>query len=514
MEEKEFTISNIYAEIDEREKVSHSVEKKTKKAKKSSSKKKKDEIKPLKPVFQYANIVYTSIAFFGTAILLIVLPRSETSEIEQRNLAEFPEYSSETFIDGEYTNGITEYFGDTVPFRDELKKLGSKLRGFYGVSYDDSEIYGKLTEITKPVTTEKPPESEPLTTSVSDGGGENSPEAAETSAPVETTTAQQTTEPASTEKGLNEIAPGVMTNGQVVTKLSDGHWWAISLYGGGAGDTYAATLNRFREELDDSVRLYNMVVPTAGEYYLPDKYDAYSASHQESIDMISSKLSEGITEVPAAQALWAHTDEPIYTRTDHHWQPLGAYYAAQTMAEAAGVPFGDISAMNRVDIEGYVGTMYSFTGENPHLLEDPETFTYYKPTNSYTTYYYNTEYGFDYEFPFFIDMPVGSSYSTFMGGDKKIVRIKTDVGNGRKLLIFKDSYGNAEIPFYFGSFEDIYVCDMRYFDLNPIQFINEMGVTDVLFTMCTFSAVGPNANTFAKLLDNPVREEISEPVSE
>lgn len=514
MEEKEFTISNKHRKTDKGYYEPPAVEKKPEKAKKGGNKKKKDEQKPLKSVFQYANIAYTSIAFFGTAVLLLVLPRSDTSEIEQRKLAEFPEYSNETFINGEYTNGITEFFGDTVPFRDELKKLGSRLRGFYGVSYDDSEIYGKLTEITKAVTTEKPPETKPLETEKTDDDTTALPKTEETTAPAETTTETQQTEPVSTEKAVNEIAPGVMTNGQVVTKLSDGHWWAISLYGGGGGDTYAATLNRFREELDDSIRLYNMVVPTAGEYYLPDKYDAYSASHQESIDAINSKLSEGITPVPASTALWAHTQEPIYTRTDHHWQPLGAYYAAQSMAETAGVPFSDISTMKQVDIEGYVGTMYSFTDENPHLLEDPETFTYYKPTNSYTTYYYNTEYGFDYEFPFFIEMPVGSSYSTFMGGDKKIVRIKTDVGNGRKLLIFKDSYGNAEIPFYFGSFEDIYVCDMRYFDLNPIQFINEMGVTDVLFTMCTFSAVGPNANSFAKLLENPVREEIIEPVSE
>ena len=97
-------------------------------------------------------------------------------------------------------------------------------------------------------------------------------------------------------------------------------------------------------------------------------------------------------------------------------------------------------------------------------------------------------------------MPVSGSYSTFMGGDNKIVRIETDVDNDRTLLIFKDSYGNAEIPFYFGSFKNIIVCDMRYFDLDPIKFIEEMEVTDLLFTMCTFSAVGVNANSLAELI--------------
>ena len=157
-------------------------------------------------------------------------------------------------------------------------------------------------------------------------------------------------------------------------------------------------------------------------------------------------------------------------------------------------------------IDGYVGTMYMYT-ESVNLLNDPEQFVYYKPSNEYTVNYYDTAYNFDMTFPLFVKMPVGSSYSTFMGGDAKIVRIETDCKNGRKLLIFKDSYGNAEVPFYTGSFEEIYVCDMRYFDLNAVNFIKEQGITDLLFTMCTFSAVGPNANGLDALFTNPVAVE-------
>jgi hypothetical protein len=103
-------------------------------------------------------------------------------------------------------------------------------------------------------------------------------------------------------------------------------------------------------------------------------------------------------------------------------------------------------------------------------------------------------------------MPVSGSYSTFMAGDDKIVRITTDAGTGRKLVVFKDSYGNAEIPFYFGSFDEIWVCDMRYFSLNAVEFIKYTGATDLLFTMCTFSAVGTNANHLETILNNPVTE--------
>lgn len=478
------------------------MEKETKKNTKKKAK--KPQIKPLKPLFATANVVYTAVFFGGIAIAMLVLPRPTVSNIEQRPLATWPEFTFEEFMNGEYTNGITEFYDDTVPYRDSLKNIGAGITGLFGVNYEDAEIHGQLSQITTPSENEEtPPEitTAPIITTppTNTTTGSNS----EITSSDTTTAPITTTPPETTQKDPNEIAQGVITNGQVVTKLDDGHYWGISLFGGGKGTTYATALNSFREQLGDNVNIYSMVVPTAGQFYLPRKYDQYNASHKDSIDSINSQLAGGITAVDAIAALGAHTNEPIYTRTDHHWQALGAYYAAEAFAKAAGVPFADISTMTPVEIEGYVGTMYTFT-ESANLLNDPEVFTYYKPSNDYTTYYYDTAYNFDYEFPFFVGMPVGSSYSTFMGGDAKIVRIETDVDNGRKLLIFKDSYGNAEIPFYFGSFEEIYVCDMRYFDLNAIQFIKEHEITDLLFTMCTFSAVGPNANGLVNVLNNPV----------
>ena len=59
-------------------------------------------------------------------------------------------------------------------------------------------------------------------------------------------------------------------------------------------------------------------------------------------------------------------------------------------------------------------------------------------------------------------------------------------------MVIKDSYGNVEIPFFMNSFEEIYVTDVRFFDLNTIDFVKEQGITDVLFTMCTYSAAGQN----------------------
>lgn len=465
---------------------------------------KKETVKPLRPVFALGNIIYTSFFFGLTAAALLLLPRSSQSLIEQRDLAELPEFTWEDFLSGDYTEGVAEFYNDTVPYRDSLKKVAAAIKSAYGVPLDDTEIHGQLIAVTEPpeptpITTEKPAETTaPKKTTASQK--DPTPQSSE-NAPV-TTTAPITTETTTSQRQVNEIADGVITNGQVVTKLSDGHYRGISLFGGGAGTVYAETLNRFHAELGDSVTVYSMVIPTAGEYYLPAKYDAYNASHSAFIEKINAQLDPAIVPVDAVTALAAHTDEEIYTRTDHHWQPLGAYYAVEAFAKAADVPFAALDTYEKVVVDGYVGSMYNYT-QSALILNDPEQFIYYKPSNDYTTYYYDTSYNFDYEFPLFVQQSVESSYSTFMGGDKKIVRIETDVKNGRKLLIFKDSYGNAEIPFYTSSFEEIYVCDMRWFDLNAVEFVREQGITDLLATMCSFSATGPNAETFASKLDNP-----------
>lgn len=288
---------------------------------------------------------------------------------------------------------------------------------------------------------------------------------------------------------------GVQTNGQLVVDI-DGHTWGISLYGGGDGANYATYLNEFKEKVGSSVNVFNMVVPTAGAYYLPAGYEKYNASHRDSINSIANKLVN-VINVDGYAALEAHTSEYIYTRTDHHWEPLGAYYAAQAFCDIAQTPVKELSTYKTETIDGFVGTMYAFTDYNERIKNDPDTFTYYIPSTEYTATYYTTDFKVDEQFAqfhsIFVDQPASGAYSTFMGGDQKIVKIETANKNGRKLCIFKDSYGNAEVPFYVDSFEEIYVCDIRYFDLYAPDFIKENGITDVLFTMCTFSAVGENA---------------------
>ena len=259
----------------------------------------------------------------------------------------------------------------------------------------------------------------------------------------------------------------------------------------GAADRYAGAVNAYKSELGDSVRVYCMVVPTSAEFYCPDTARAWTSGQKEEIARIYSAL-RGVEPVDAYGVLSEHSSEPVYSRTDHHWSPLGAYYAAQRFAEKAGAGFRDLSHYRREVVRGYVGSMYKFSGDAA-VKTAPEQFAYYVPQGvDYSTTYvghtkakgakaYTATEPFAGSFFIAHKDGSGSAYCTFMGGDTRTAVVKTGAGTGRKLMVIKDSYGNALPGYLFYAFDEIHVVDFRYFTGNPAGRIRREGITDLLF---------------------------------
>lgn len=471
------------------------------------------EDKKEKRKFNIINISVVASIFAAAVVMLTFFERPTHSETEKRDLAEFPEFNAENLFSGRFTDGVSKWFNDTVPWRDGFKDISASISKYRGISLGGVTIYGGPMKVVDGTTAAA--DKEPITEPISDAGAETSVKPAETengaqiterteesTANAQTAETTEATTPAYDPR--NEVAPGIMTNGQVIVQTSDGHYRAISLYGGGFNrDKFVDVVNEFAERLGDQVQTYVMIAPCSGEYYLPSNYQEYSASQSEDIFYIAEHLSDRVINVDCVNALREHVDEYIYTRTDHHWAPLGAYYAAREFCRAAGVETPPLETYDERVVEGFLGYLYQKT-QDGNLLNDPDTFTYYIPANDFKCYYYDTAYNYDGRYPFFVQQPASGAYQIFMGGDQKIVRIETDVQNGRKLAVFKDSYGNAEIPFYMNGYEEIYVLDMRYFDLNAEEFIKEHEIDDLLFTMCSFSAGGVNCDVLERVLtQNP-----------
>lgn len=461
--------------------------------------------------FAVISLMITVPIFFIAALLLMVLPRPEVSEIEKRKLAEMPKFTFDSYFSGEYTAALTEHYDDTVPYRDDLKNAGYSFKSLFGIHTEDEvKVVGKPTVI-KPVDKKKDEQSDKPESSVDENSKtESQQQSSENS--TEVSDSEQSKAESSQESSLEsskEEEEVTVENGIIVVK-SNGHYRALELFGGGSGIVYAEALNNFHKDLGDSVKIYSMVAPLASEYYTPSSYSEFNASQKDSIDSIKSKLDKDIVSIDITDVLEKHKDEEIYFRTDHHWTPLGAYYAAQTFAETAGLSFKDLNTYKKNDMEGFVGTMYGFTGD-ANLNNDPEVFSYYTPENidKCMTYYYTTDFEYTGKGKFFNGVgDIRSAYLTFMGGDEQVVKVKTNVKNGKKLLIVKDSYGNAIPGYLFGSYEEIYVVDMRYFGLNLVDFVKQNNVTDMLFTMVSYSAVGDNANNLENLRTQAKGEKI------
>jgi hypothetical protein len=208
----------------------------------------------------------------------------------------------------------------------------------------------------------------------------------------------------------------------------------------------------------------------------------------------------GVTPIDAYSKLASHTDEDIYLKTDHHWSQLGAYYASTAFAEVLGETVQPITDFEEISREGYVGSLYGYTNDIK-IKNSPETFTYYKQPLPYTTEFFNydtlTSRGFGqliYE-----AAAVDNSYAMFIGMDAVHTHVVTENKNGKRLAVFKESFGNALIPELIPYFEEIYVIDIRFFGMNAIDYMKEKNITDVLFINNIFAA---NTASLIKHIDD------------
>ncbi len=283
-----------------------------------------------------------------------------------------------------------------------------------------------------------------------------------------------------------------VTNGIII----DGNR-GMEQFGGSAagGEKTALKLNEFKQAVGENVNVYIMPCPTASAFYAPDKYPNSIKNHVNCFTAIKDNLIE-VKYVDALTALSSHTDEYIYLRTDFHWSGLGGYYAAQELAKVAGTPFDDISTFTEHSVEGVKGSLVRYASV---LGNYPDTLYWYVPARQHTVTYYSVA---NFKNPI-TDRTLFSSnkgYTKFIYGDAYTTHIQSDVNNGRKLLIFKDSYGNALAPYVLSSFEEVYMADYREFKLNALDFIEEHGITDVCFAMSAFAVNGSKRDYITKLI--------------
>ncbi len=271
----------------------------------------------------------------------------------------------------------------------------------------------------------------------------------------------------------------------------------MELFGGTAssGAETAKLMNSFKEKVGNAVNVYAMPIPLACAFYAPEGYESSIVKTADCFTGLRDALVD-VQFVDLLSALSPHTQEEIYARTDHHWFALGAYYAAEALCRQAGADFAPLSQFDQYSFDGFLGSVYK-TYDVSELGSYPETFVWYEPKQTYTAHYYSQSYRFSFSGSMFSS---SQSYIKFIYGDSYAVRVETGVQNGRKMLIIKDSFGNALAPFLIAGFEEVYVVDLREFSCNILDFIEENQITDVTFALSAFSVAGTKRNYITTLM--------------
>lgn len=503
---------------------------KVKPEKQDNEEKAQQESKPLtdderkKKLALRINIGVCTVFFAVVAVGLLVLPRPTVSESEKRNLATFPEFTWDAYWSGKYTEDISYFFNDTVPFRDTFKSIGAGFRSLFGFTVDGAEIKGSVSQVnsgssqtevttasTKPIvivtpapsdTSSDAPESKDETASK-----DNSNDSKADTSKAETSS--KTDESSNSSKPENVyIAPSdpdaqvLYEEGSQLVYQSGDTIYGAQLYNGNRdnAEDYANTLNTLKTLLPDT-NVYSMLALTQNTFITPAELEKTKYTELSDSEYISNMLDKNIKVINTLNALLPHQKENLFFLRDCHWQQLGAYYAAQSFAKSAGVNFAKLSDYDKYE-EDCLGSVYAAT-QYEGLMYEGETFTYYVPKNEYTTEYYNEDYEYQFEYPLMprSDYNTTAFYSLFMVADSYIKHITTDVNNDRVLVVLKDDYPSAMIPCLTSSFSEIYVIDVRYCNFNVASFCVEHGATDVLVGMTPENALGEIGDTLSYLLN-------------
>ena len=222
-----------------------------------------------------------------------------------------------------------------------------------------------------------------------------------------------------------------------------------------------------------------MILPTASEV-LTDKLPQYVPLFDQSaaIEKIEQGCPDG-TFINMVPVLQEHKDEYIYYRTDHHWTTYGAFLSYGEWAASSGITPLQASDFNIKTVSNsFLGTVYSKANYYAAL---PDSISIYEPKEPHTySLVFNqgdktsdSLYQFDY-------LDKKDKYSMFLDGNNPLVDIQTDVKNGKRLLVIKDSFAHCFVPFLANHFEEIVMVDFRYYNDGVSSLFDQTEFTDVL----------------------------------
>lgn len=167
-------------------------------------------------------------------------------------------------------------------------------------------------------------------------------------------------------------------------------------------------------------------------------------------------------------------DKYIYYKTDHHWTTLGAYLAYGEFIKSIGSEPVELGTLSSNNVTDFYGTYYN---KAKLFNAEADTLEYYDFDNLEVTIGENTHDSI-YDFS---KIQEADKYSMFLWGNNPLTVVKNKtLNNGKKIIVIKDSYANAFIPFLTENYEEVHVLDLRHFNIKLSDYLEENNFDDIL----------------------------------
>lgn len=273
----------------------------------------------------------------------------------------------------------------------------------------------------------------------------------------------------------------------------------------------AEVLNAFAKE-HTGIGVSIMLVPNKIEI-LKDKLPAFApvSSQADYLNGFYKQLAAGITKIDLIPKFTELKDSYLYFRSDHHWTQTGAFAAqAEYLKSLRLSPRTEADYSVKKVAQDFRGSLASKSGILPGA---PDELNLYVPNAPDDLVVNLTEEQRKLTSLYQMDLVDGQDkYLVYLGGNYPIVRISTSSPKDRRLLIIKDSYANAFVPFMTRDFNEITMVDLRYYTGDVNSLIKEYLVTDilVLYNINTFNDDNSILNIADTLDYIPTLEETTE----
>lgn len=420
----------------------------------------------MKVLIEKINVIVLFLLVLLLSLITIFSPKEKISDLEKRKLAPLPSFNINSWMTGAFGPSVDDFLADHIFCRNSFMNFSDDLKicfsheMFFPKYIDTAEV--KMVKIIRQNPKKLP---------------EKAIQVLDTS---------------------NHIV--VMNDPNQDLTLTEGVYiydsCAYQFFGGSknSANRYAKSVNQLKSQLGDSIKLYSLLVPSSTEFYLPkEKYKGKTTSEEKGISLIFSRLSGNILTTNIYPRLASHNNEYLFFKTDHHWTARGAYYAYLDFSLTAKFEPLALDQMKPNFMKrSFLGSLYSMTRDQT-LKGNPDKLEYFDINFNGSKAFYKMTPNDPWSKTQIINKKgeFGIGYGVFLGVDYPVMRIDGPVKNGRRLMVIKDSYANAFIPFLVNHFEKIYVADVRYFPYKIIDFVKANGINEVLVMNHTITANSP-----------------------